>query len=49
MGMRWQPGLAESLGLQCELRAVFDREPASFSATKLVTLRLLGRDLKLDA
>jgi hypothetical protein len=33
---------------RAELRAEFDRAPATFSATKLVTLRLLARDLVLD-
>jgi len=44
----WAPAFAESLSLYAELRAQFDRDPAAITSTKLVTLRLLARDLGLS-
>jgi phage terminase small subunit len=47
-GKTWQPEFAELLGMYCELRAAFDRDPLAFSPTRTVTLRLLARDLGLS-
>jgi len=44
----WTSAFAESLSLYAELRAQFDRDPAAMTSTKLVTLRLLARDLGLS-
>jgi hypothetical protein len=45
---KWKPAFSELLSLYAALRADFDRDSTSFSPTRLVSLRLLTRDLGLS-